>query len=47
MFVGLARYDLHLLSKPGSLKEKRSIVRRLRDRIRARVEVANSRARAA
>jgi uncharacterized protein YlxP (DUF503 family) len=40
MFVGIARYDLHLLSKPGSLKGKRSVVRRLRDRIRSRVEVA-------
>ncbi len=27
-------------SKPGSLKEKRAVVRRLRDRIRSRVEVA-------
>jgi len=40
MFIGVARYDLHLLAKPGSLKEKRSVVRRLRDRIRSRVEVA-------
>lgn len=42
MFVGVARYDLHLLSKPSSLKEKRAIVRRLRDRIRSRVEIAAS-----
>lgn len=40
MFVGIARFELHLLSKPGSLKEKRAIVRRLRDRIRSRVEIA-------
>lgn len=42
MFVGVARYELHLLSKPSSLKEKRAIVRRLRDRIRSRVEIAAS-----
>lgn len=40
MFVGVARYELHLLTKPGSLKEKRAVVRRLRDRIRSRVQIA-------
>jgi hypothetical protein len=40
MYLGVARFDLHLLSKPGSLKEKRAVVRRLRDRIRSRVEVS-------
>lgn len=42
MFVGVARFELHLLSKPSSLKEKRAIVRRLRDRIRSRVEISAS-----
>ncbi len=34
MFVGIARYELLLLTGPQSLKEKRSVVRRLRDRLR-------------
>lgn len=34
MFVGICRYELLLLSGPQSLKEKRSVVRRLRDRLR-------------
>ncbi|MCE7871702.1 DUF503 domain-containing protein [bacterium CPR1] len=34
MYVGICRYDLHLLSGPQSLKEKRAVVRRLRDRLR-------------
>jgi uncharacterized protein YlxP (DUF503 family) len=40
MYLGVARFDLHLVCKPGSLKEKRAIVRRLRDRIRSRLEVS-------
>ena len=40
MFVGVARYELHLLTKPGSLKEKRAVVRSLRDRIRSRVQIS-------
>lgn len=42
MFVGVARFELHLLSKPSSLKEKRAIVRRLRDRIRSRLDISAS-----
>lgn len=34
MFVGICRYELLLLTGPQSLKEKRSVVRRLRDRLR-------------
>jgi uncharacterized protein len=39
MFVGIARIELHL---PGSssLKDKRSVVRGLKDRIRHRVQAA-------
>lgn len=40
LYVGIARFDLHLLSKPGSLKEKRAVVRRLRDRLRSRCHLS-------
>lgn len=40
MFVGIARYDLFLLEQPQSLKAKRSVIRRLRDRIRNRLQLS-------
>ena len=40
MFVGVARFDLILLDQPQSLKAKRSIVRRLRDEIRNRLQLS-------
>ncbi len=39
MFVGVARIELHLPAAT-SLKEKRSVVRSLKDRIRQRVQAA-------
>ena len=41
MFVGIVRVELHLPSA-GSLKDKRAIVRALKDRIRHRVQAAVS-----
>jgi len=41
MFVGIVRVELHLPSS-GSLKDKRAIVRALKDRIRHRVQAAVS-----
>ncbi|MCA9794865.1 MAG: DUF503 domain-containing protein [Candidatus Eremiobacteraeota bacterium] len=40
MFVGIAHFDLFLLEQPNSLKGKRSVVRRLVDRIRSRLSVS-------
>ena len=40
MFVGVARFDLMLLDQPQNLKEKRSIVRRLRDEIRNKLQLS-------
>jgi uncharacterized protein YlxP (DUF503 family) len=39
MFVGIVRIELHLPAA-GSLKDKRSVVRSLKDRIRQRVHAA-------
>lgn len=39
MFVGIVRIELHLPAA-GSLKAKRSVVRSLKERIRARVHAA-------
>ncbi len=39
MFVGIVRIELHL-PRSGSLKEKRSVVRSLKERIRQRVQAA-------
>src|SRR5438105_14938484 len=39
MFVGIVRIELHLPGS-GSLKDKRSVVRGLKDRIRERVQAA-------
>ena len=39
MFVGIVRIELHLPAA-GSLKDKRSVVRSLKERIRARVHAA-------
>ena len=41
MFVGIVRVELHLPSS-GSLKDKRAIVRSLKERIRHRVQAAVS-----
>lgn len=40
MFIGVARFDLLLLDKPQNLKQKRSIVRRLRDEIRNKLQLS-------
>lgn len=40
MFVGIARFELFLLEQPNSLKGKRSVVRRLVDRIRSRLKLS-------
>ncbi|HXE72457.1 MAG TPA: DUF503 domain-containing protein [Candidatus Nitrosotenuis sp.] len=40
MWLGVGRFELHLLTRPASLKEKRALVRRLRDRIRSRCQMA-------
>ncbi len=40
MFIGVARFDLVLLDQPQNLKEKRSIVRRLRDEIRNKLQLS-------
>lgn len=40
VYVGICRYDLHLVSGPQSLKEKRAVVRRLRDRLRSRLQLS-------
>ncbi|MEW6281137.1 MAG: DUF503 domain-containing protein [Candidatus Eremiobacterota bacterium] len=37
MYVALGRFDLHLQGGPQSLKEKRAIVRKIRDRLRTRL----------
>jgi uncharacterized protein YlxP (DUF503 family) len=39
MFVGIVRIELHLPAS-GSLKDKRSVVRSLKERIRQRVQAA-------
>ncbi|MBI2215395.1 MAG: DUF503 domain-containing protein [Acidobacteria bacterium] len=39
MYVGVATFELHIPFS-GSLKEKRSVVRALRDRMRARLEIS-------
>ena len=39
MFVGIARIELHLPSA-SSLKDKRAVVRSLKERIRSRVQAA-------
>lgn len=39
MFVGIVRVEIHLPGS-GSLKDKRSVVRALKDRIRARTPAA-------
>jgi uncharacterized protein YlxP (DUF503 family) len=40
MVIGAARFELHLLDEPNSLKGKRHIVRSLKDRIRHRLDVS-------
>lgn len=40
MVVGICRLDLRLLEAPHSLKEKRQIVRRIKERIRNHFEVS-------
>ena len=40
MFVGVARFELFLLTQPHSLKEKRAIVNRLKDAIRNRLQLS-------
>lgn len=40
MFVGVARFDIHLLDQPNSLKAKRSTLRRIRDRIQQRLRLS-------
>lgn len=40
VFVGVGRFDLFLLEQPQSLKAKRSVVRRLRDKIRHRLHLS-------
>lgn len=40
MFVGVARFDLLLLDQPQNLKEKRSVIRRLRDEIRNKLHLS-------
>lgn len=40
MFVGYSLFELFLLEQPNSLKAKRSIVRRLCDRIRNRLKIS-------
>lgn len=39
MYVGVATFELHI-PHSGSLKEKRSVVRALRDRLRSRLEIS-------
>ncbi len=39
MYVGVVTFELHI-PHSGSLKEKRSVVRALRDRLRARLEIS-------
>mgnify|MGYP001599035511 CR=1 FL=1 len=39
MYVGVATFELHI-PHSGSLKEKRSVVRSLRDRLRAKFEIS-------
>ena len=40
MFVGVARFEIFLLSQPHSLKEKRSIVNRLKAAIRNKLQLS-------
>ncbi len=40
MFVGYSRFELFLLEQPNSLKAKRSVVRRLCDRISNRLKIS-------
>jgi uncharacterized protein YlxP (DUF503 family) len=40
MVVGVLRMELFLSGGPNSLKEKRRVVKKLKDRIRARYEVS-------
>lgn len=40
MVVGICKLDIHLLEAPHSLKEKRQIVRRIKERIRNNFEVS-------
>ncbi len=40
MVSGLGRITLYLLEKPNSLKEKRRVVKSLKDRVRARFNVS-------
>ncbi len=42
MVSGLGRITLYLLEKPNSLKEKRRVVKSLKDRVRARFNVSIS-----
>jgi hypothetical protein len=39
MYVGVVTFELHI-PHSGSLKEKRSVVRALRDRLRSRLEIS-------
>lgn len=40
MVAAICHFDLHLLDKPDSLKGKRHVVKRLRDRIASRLSVS-------
>lgn len=40
MFIGIARFTLFLNDQPHSLKEKRSIVNKLKDAIKNRLQVS-------
>lgn len=40
MFVGVARFDLFLVSQPHSLKEKRAILNRVKAHLRNRLPVS-------
>ena len=40
MFVGIGRYSLFLTVQPHSLKEKRSIVNKLRDALKNRLQLS-------
>jgi len=42
MVFGLGRITLYLLEKPNSLKEKRRVVKSLKDKVRARFNVSIS-----
>ena len=42
MFIGVARFELFLVTQPHSLKQKRSIVNRVKAHLRNKLEVSIS-----